>query len=394
MRSMDEDPQHTTSIDTIIHSAVDLARTCLQMDVAFVTEFKEGRRIFRHIAARTDFVPIKVGQSDPIEESYCQHVVDGAIPAIVDDSHIYPILKRLDATRAMEIRAHLGVPIWLSDGSVFGTFCCYSRKPVSTLREVDVQAMSRFAKLIAAMLENRVLGERATQAIAMRLEEVIAQHALHLAYQPIVDLSTASVVGVEALARFGMAPQRSPDQWFADAHRVDRGAELELLAIELAIRNIERLPPKAYLALNVSPHTILGGGLARLLENAPLDRLVLEVTEHAPIEEYADLSANLAPLRRAGLRLAIDDAGSGYASFRHILQLQPDIIKLDRSLICDIHLDKGRRALASALTAFATETGSKVVAEGIESADELAVLRELAVHAGQGYLLGRPAPLA
>lgn len=390
MRSMDEDPQHMTSIDDIIHSAVDLARTCLQMDVAFVTEFKESRRIFRHIAARSDFVPIKAGQSDPIEESYCQHVVDGAIPAIVDDSHIYPILKRLDATRAMEIRAHLGVPIWLSDGSVFGTFCCYSRKPTSTLREVDVQAMSHFAKLIAAMLENRVLREREMEAIAARLQGVFERRALHIAYQPIVELSTAKLVGVEALARFDALPQMGPDQWFADARQVARGAELELLAIELAIRSIGRVPGDAYLALNVSPHTILGGGLAERLRGAPLERLVLEVTEHVPIGEYEDLSNSLAPLRKAGLRLAIDDAGSGYASFRHILQLQPDIIKLDRSLIRDIHLDKGRRALAAALTAFATETGSKVVAEGIENEDELAVLRTLGVHAGQGYLLGRP----
>jgi EAL domain-containing protein (putative c-di-GMP-specific phosphodiesterase class I) len=393
MRKLEQDPRDAASINDIIHLAVDLARTCLQMDVAFVTEFKDCRRIFRHLANRDDFVPIKVGQSDPIEESYCQYVVNGAIPAVVDDSHIYPILKRLDATQLLQIRAHLGVPIWLSDGSVFGTFCCYSRNPTSTLRDVDIQAMSRFAKLIAVMLENRVLRERAQEAISARLQDLMARRALHIAYQPIFDLSTETVVGVEALARFAMPPQMGPDQWFADAHRVDRGAELELLAIELAIENIERLPPGAYLALNVSPHTMLGGGLAQRLRGAPLDRLVLEVTEHVPIEEYAGLSAELAPLRRAGLRLAIDDAGSGYASFRHILQLRPDIIKLDRSLICDIHLDPGRRALASALTAFATETGSKVVAEGIESRDELAVLRELGVHAGQGWLLGRPAPL-
>lgn len=393
MRNLEQDPRDAASIDDIIHSAVDLARTCLQMDVAFVTEFKDGRRIFRHLAARDDFVPIKVGQSDPIEESYCQYIVNGAIPAVVDDSHIYPVLKRLDATQLMQIRAHLGVPIWLSDGSVFGTFCCYSRRPTSTLRDIDIQAMSRFAKLIAVMLENRVLRERANEAISVRLQDVMARRALHIAYQPIVDLSTEAVVGVEALARFAMPPQMGPDQWFADAYRVDRGAELELLAIELAVDNMARLPPGAYLALNVSPHTILGGGLRERLRELPLERLVLEVTEHVPIEEYACLSAALAPLRRSGLRLAIDDAGSGYASFRHILQLQPDLIKLDASLIRDIHLDQGRRALASALTAFATETGSKVVAEGIESRDELAVLRELGVHAGQGYLLGRPAPL-
>jgi EAL domain-containing protein (putative c-di-GMP-specific phosphodiesterase class I) len=391
-----QEEQHGSiaSIDDIIHAAVDLARICLQMDVAFISEFKDGRRIFRHIAAGDGIVPVKPGQSDPLEESYCQQVVNGGIPAIVDDSHIFPILKRLDATMAMQIRAHLGVPIWLSDGSVFGTFCCYSRQPSSTMRAVEVEAMSRFAKLIAVMLESRVMRERAMEAIRARLREVIGQRALQMAYQPIVDLSTRQAVGFEALARFGMPPQKGPDQWFADAHRVAKGAELELLAVELAIADIALLPPGAYLALNVSPHTILSGALAGSLHGAPLDRLVLEVTEHVPIEEYADLSSALAPLRKSGLRLAIDDAGSGYASFRHILQLQPDIIKLDRSLIQHIHLDPGRRALAHALTAFAGETGSKVVAEGIETPEELAALRELSVYAGQGYLLGRPAAFA
>jgi EAL domain-containing protein (putative c-di-GMP-specific phosphodiesterase class I) len=121
---------------------------------------------------------------------------------------------------------------------------------------------------------------------------------------------------------------------------------------------------------------------------------VLELTEHAPIEEYDALQAALASLRSAGLKLAIDDAGSGYASFRHILRLRPDIIKLDQSLIRDIDLDQGRRALALGLITFANETGCTIVAEGVENERELAVLQSLGVAAAQGYLLGRPAPLA
>ncbi|KQQ96504.1 EAL domain-containing protein [Massilia sp. Leaf139] len=380
------------SLNEIIHSAVNLARICLNMDVAFITEFKDGRRIFRHIATVEEFVPIKAGDSHPLEESYCQYVVDGQIPPIVDDSHIYPILQALSATEAMKIRAHLGVPIRLSDGSVFGTFCCYSRSPASHLREVDVEAMARFADLIACMLEQRVLAERAHETASARLSALIAARGMHMVYQPIVDIATRRAVGLEALARFRPEPLRGPDKWFAEAHALARGAELELLAIEHALADLARLAPGAYLALNVSPHTILSGKLEAALAGAPPERLVLEMTEHAPIEEYDSLARVLARLRAAGLKLAIDDAGSGYASFRHILQLCPDIIKLDQSLIRDIDLDPGRRALALALITFAGETGSTIVAEGVETERELAVLRSLGVDLAQGYLLGRPAP--
>ncbi len=378
-------------LDELVRSAVGLARFCLGMDVAFITEFKHDRRIFRHIAARDKNVPIKVGDSDPLKESYCQYVVSGEIPSIVDDSHIYPILKALKVTEAMEIRAHLGVPIRLSDGSIFGTFCCYSRSPLSTLREADATAMRQFAGLIAGMLEQRVFAEREFEASLDRLADVIARQRIHIAYQPIVDLSTDVTVGFEALARFLAEPARAPDKWFEDAHTVSKGAELELLAVRNAIDGIERLGPHTYLSLNASPCTILDGALERTLAGASPERLVLELTEHAPVEEYEALIAALASLRGAGLKLAIDDAGSGYASFRHILQLHPDIIKLDQSLIRDIDLDQGRRALAMGLITFAKETGCMVVAEGVENEHELAVLKSLGVDAAQGYLLGRPA---
>lgn len=376
----------------IILSAVDLARICLRMDVAFVSEFKNGRRIFRHIAAHSE-LPVQPGYSDPLAESYCQYVVNGSIPPIVDDSHIYPILKRMSCTEALKIRAHLGVPIWLSDGSVFGTFCCYNHSPSSSLRDVDVDALRRFAALIALMLEERVIAEREAEQTCARLSEVMRARALEIAFQPIVDLAGGDVLGYEALSRFP-APKTCPAQWFDDAHRVDKGAALELLAIELAVSRLPALPPQAYLSLNVSPCTILGGALDAHLGAAPLDRLVLELTEHAPVEEYPAIVDALRGLRRAGLRLAIDDAGSGYASFRHILQLQPDIIKLDQSLVHGIAHDTGRRALAAALAGFARDTGCDVVAEGVETDAELAVLRDLGVKAGQGYLLGSPLPIA
>ena len=141
----------------------------------------------------------------------------------------------------------------------------------------------------------------------------------------------------------------------------------------------------------MSPQTILSGSLLPGLAAVQLNKIVLEVTEHDPIENYDQLIDVLRPLRAGGLRLAVDDAGSGYASFRHILRLSPDIIKLDQSVTRRIDCDVAHRALGSALVTFARETGCVVIAEGVETNEELGVLREIGVETVQGYLFGRPA---
>lgn len=166
-----------------------------------------------------------------------------------------------------------------------------------------------------------------------------------------------------------------------------------MAVIKAALDSLARLPADVYLTINISPDNVTNGALARLLAKHAVDRVVLEVTEHVPIADYAQFEAALAPLRRRGLRLAVDDAGAGYASFRHIISLQPDFIKLDMSITRDIDTDRTRRALAAALIRFAEETGSRIIAEGVETESELAVLRKLGVDKAQGYLLGRPAPI-
>ncbi|MBV8960015.1 MAG: EAL domain-containing protein, partial [Actinobacteria bacterium] len=149
----------------------------------------------------------------------------------------------------------------------------------------------------------------------------------------------------------------------------------------------------AVLAINVSPTTAMTGELAQLLARYPQERLVLELTEHAQVDDYDRLLEALTRLRSRGVCLAVDDAGAGFASLHHILLLSPDIIKLDISLVRDIHEDPVKRALACSLVTFAREIGSTIIAEGIETPDELATLADLGVPWGQGYHLGRPAPL-
>jgi EAL domain-containing protein (putative c-di-GMP-specific phosphodiesterase class I) len=212
------------------------------------------------------------------------------------------------------------------------------------------------------------------------------------AFQPIHELTTGNITGVEALARFPSDDSRSPDHWFNEATSVGLGGELEFAALEAALHNTAELPEHLYVALNLSPETCLDPRLPGFLEQSGLavDRIVLELTERLAVDEYAPLLAALAPLRRHGLRIAVDDAGSGFSSMRHILQLRPDIIKLDRSLIAGIDSDQGQRALGAAMVEFAKQIRARIVAEGIETQAELTAVTQLGMTSGQGYFLGRP----
>lgn len=217
-------------------------------------------------------------------------------------------------------------------------------------------------------------------------------HSLSIVFQPIVDLS-CGLVAVEALSRFRREPFRSPDEWFAEAHRAGLGVQLELLAISRAVDRIGDLPDDVALNINAGPATLLAPDLAKQLDGPVATRVVLELTEHAHIHDYPELASALRTLRRRGVRIAVDDAGSGYSSLTHILKLAPDFIKLDRELISTIDLDPVRRALAASLVTFARDTGVQIVAEGVETQGELDAIRHLGVRYAQGYYLGRPGPI-
>ncbi|MDQ1712082.1 MAG: hypothetical protein QOE45_1532 [Frankiaceae bacterium] len=220
-----------------------------------------------------------------------------------------------------------------------------------------------------------------------RVLDAVAGTGRHHVLQPIVDVREGRAVGVEALARFATAPF-APDLWFAEAEAVGLRLPLEVAAARTALAS---LPDVAgYVSINLSPDPIARGALDDLLAGVDRSRVVVEVTEHHVVDDYDTLLAALAPHRAAGLRLAIDDAGAGYASFRHILKLAPDFIKVDMSLVRDINLDPVRQALTASLLTFARTAGAQLIAEGVETQAELDLLARLGVTLVQGYLLGRP----
>jgi len=209
-------------------------------------------------------------------------------------------------------------------------------------------------------------------------------------FQPIVSLTNGEVIAYEALARFEDASRRPPTWWFAQAHRFGLGAKLEAEAIRAALASFDR-PRDLALSVNVSPSALSSPEVRAVLPER-LDNVIFEITEQEQIIRPNELREALQPLRERGARVAVDDAGAGYAGLQQIMRMQADFIKLDRALISGCHVDQAKAALIGSLADFAASTGAEVCAEGIETLDELRVLIRLGVTCGQGYLLARPAP--
>lgn len=383
------DPQGHRWIERIL---ADL-RAQLRMEVAFVSEFRGGRRIFRYVDAEPSHTAVRVGGSDPLEASYCQRVIDGRLPEVIPDATRIPECLSLPATLALPVGAHISVPIYRADGSVYGTFCCFSSEPDPSLKDRDAALLRILAPLIGDYLENEGIDTARRGEIFDRTRRILDAGGPDIVFQPIKHLASGATCGYEALSRFPSSAGLPPDVWFLEAAEVGLGVELELAAISAALRRLPDIARDAYLSVNASTTAIMSADFFGVISRAPCARVVLELTEHAAVDDYVGLNAALLTYRSAGLRIAVDDTGAGYASMSHILQLHPDIIKLDRSLTLGIAEDRARQAMATFLVSFSREIGAHVLAEGIETEHHLSILLSLGVQFGQGYHLGRPGPL-
>jgi EAL domain-containing protein (putative c-di-GMP-specific phosphodiesterase class I) len=226
-----------------------------------------------------------------------------------------------------------------------------------------------------------------------RVAHVLADaSAIRTVFQPIVVLEDLSVAGHEALSRFNRDPQRGPDVWIAESQQVGLGLELEAECLRRAVTFRDDRPPGTYLSINASPQLIMSGMLHQNLPEEPLHWLLIEITEHDRVRDYVALAEALADLRARGARVAIDDLGAGHSTLQHLMRLAPDCTKLDRSLVEHVDADPAKQALVRSMVAFSKELGSCLVAEGIETQEELACLRAIGVGYGQGYLFRHPLP--
>jgi EAL domain-containing protein (putative c-di-GMP-specific phosphodiesterase class I)/FixJ family two-component response regulator len=243
--------------------------------------------------------------------------------------------------------------------------------------------------VIDALSERRGRAEEGRRRDADAVQRVLREHLFEPVFQPIVELTGGTTVGHEALSRFSAEPTMTPDRWFARAERAGLRTELELAALRAAVDRFQASGAQGFVSLNLSPQTLDG---AEDVLPAGMDTVV-EITEHAAIDDYQPVLDRIERLRTRGVRVAVDDAGAGFASLRHTLLLMPDLIKLDVSLTRGLDNDNKRRALAAGMVGFARELGAGIVAEGVETPAEVEALRVLGVQFAQGYHFGRPGPL-
>ena len=364
----------------------------LGVEIAFVARYVEDdQRELTHVSTDLD-LPMGPGYRNPREEGYCWHILHGRLPELIQDPSDYPLTETMDITHFLPVGCHINTPLRLSDGTVWGSFCALGRQPDRTMNQRDLDILKSFAGLVGERIESSLEEDVMLRQARIRVEAMLDGHAVTIFQQPIHDLSSGKPVGLECLARFPDLTKRGPQAWFDDAEKAGLGNQLEMTAVRCALETVGSVPDGIYAAINASPATILSGELRHVLEESGARDLVIEITEHQEVEDFEALAREIAAIRPFA-RIAIDDVGTGYAGLRHLIELQPDILKMDMVLTRKCDKDPARRAIAAAMVQFARDIGAKLIAEGIETEEERAVMQDLGVDYGQGYLFARPLPV-
>ena len=375
-------------IDRILQSV----RGHLGLEIAFVSRYVEdAQRELTHVSTDLD-LPMGPGFREDREGSYCWHILQGNLPELIQDPADFPLTQQLAITQFLPVGCHVNTPLRLTDGTVWGSFCALGREPNRSLNPRDLAVLKSFAGLVGERIESSLEAQVHRQQARKRVEAMLDGHAVTMFQQPIHDLHGGHPVGVECLARFPDLNKRGPQAWFDDAERSGLGNELEMTAVRCALETVGQVPDGIYAAINASPATILSGKLRETLEEDGAPNLVIEITEHQQVDDFAALAREVAALKPFA-RIAIDDVGTGYAGLRHLIELQPDILKMDMLLTRDVDSDPARRAIAAAMVQFSHDIGAKLVAEGIETPAERDTMQKLGVDYGQGYLFARPLPV-
>lgn len=377
---------------------------------------RPAERIVSEISARVDAVFVSVAQvsiDGRMQELATYNPVDGVqrggdafsadLAAYllgraregpwVEDARHQPKAPATAAFVASDTELIASAPIYAGD-AIVGLFSIGAKADDQRRSSAHARLLASaidYARILEAIAGPSIAGRLDAAATRARLEGILARREFRIVFQPIVDLEMRVIVGYEALSRF--EDRVAPDTRFAEAARADLGPAFELAAIEAAVAAAaDALPGEAFLTVNLSPSTLLShvDGLGAIL--ATSDRsVVVELTEHVPIDDYSVVRDALAALGER-VQMAVDDAGAGYASLRHILELRPAFAKLDISLVRGIDGDALRQSLAAGLNYYALRTGCRLIAEGVETDAEAEMLLSLGIEFAQGFLFGRPEP--
>ncbi|SQD95438.1 Diguanylate phosphodiesterase [Parafrankia sp. Ea1.12] len=389
------EPDTPDTPDTAVVHLLGVLRNQLGMDLSWLCRFDGDRLVLQ--AHNGDGASYGVGPGTTVlgspeerERTLYWRVLTGRLPPIIPDTLEDPRTAGLPTITELGVRAYAATPV--RDGDrVYGVVGCIGRVPRPDLDSRHVQILMLIADLLSVSVRDLHRMWEHSGRTWRAVREVLDSGGPRLVFQPVVDLRTGSAVAAEALARFP-GPPADPQQWFARAAGVGLGVELELSAVRRALGVLPAIPANARLAVNASP-TALTGGLLGVLPDIDLTRLVVEITEQErSLDDPAVLRA-ARELRARGTRIAVDDVGAGYAGLARLVQLRPDVIKMDRCLIHGIDTDPVRRATAIALVYLAGKIGSRIIAEGIETAAELTAVRDTGIGYGQGNHLGAPDPM-
>lgn len=390
---MDSHRASVEATNELVGRLLGLARRQFGMEIAWMSSFDSDDVLFE-VVDRSDTcgMQIEPGDHGPLSETYCARVLTGELPNLVTDTSSNEITSQLEVTAKLGIGSYVGVPIRDEDDRALGMICCVDSAQADHLGEDAVRLLDLIARLVGEVLAGKSPALLQDRHIRRLISDTVDRRTFNTVFQPVVSLETGRTVGVEALTRFEDSDY-TVESWFSAAHSVGLGADLEIAAIERALASLPELDPQLYMTVNASPTALTDPRLAELVRSSVPGRIVLEVTEHDAIDDYAVLVRTLQELRALGVRIAVDDVGAGFSSFSHVLELSPHLLKLDKSITRNIDSNPARRALASATVEVASRLGATVVAEGVETHAELAAVASVGVSSVQGYLLQPPGPL-
>ena len=333
---------------------------------------------------------LEVGPCDADAEIYFQMLRDNELPYVLQNTLKDPLARFLRWIRVSPIGAIASVPIKNAAGGVIGAVCCFSPVP-SSIPARDMKVMTVLARIAANIVNSEKQDAKRLSHLRNRIRNVISDARVDIHLQPILNLQTGDVRGYEALSRFeDQNDTMSPRDWFEDARKVGMQPLLECTAIAEAVELLQFLPDDTYLSVNASPETVQIGAVADILQDAPPERIVLDLTEHEDANSLEGLDLALAELRNMGIQIALDNFGAGNLQFPTVVKLQPNILKLDLSLVKSINRNQNSQDLTRAIVQFAYEIDAVLIAVGIEHESERTTLADLGVKFGQGYLLARP----
>ncbi|SHE46660.1 EAL domain, c-di-GMP-specific phosphodiesterase class I (or its enzymatically inactive variant) [Loktanella atrilutea] len=378
---------------TVVTDMLGAVRHHLDMALAYLVLFDGPDVVLHALSCDNAAARLVPGDRFKAEGTFCGAILQGALPRLLPDAGADPRAQVLQPGAMGAVGAMIGVPLPRCDGAGPAMLCCLSHFPRPMLDEGDLAIVTSYAGLLADVLDRTSHHAAGGPDLRRRIGDVIADRDFQLLLQPIVALADDTVMGAEALCRFRPTPYRSPDTWFAEARTVGLDRRLDRVVIAKTLELLPELPQALKLAINVAPDTLINADLPRLIDGPFSDRIIFELTDHAGIGSLQAMLPEMKALRSLGAQIAVDDLGTDPNSLNAVLQIKPDIVKLDRDLIRGLHMDPVNQALTAGILHFSKAIGARVVAEGIERTEEAAALRAFGVDYGQGFLLGRPGGL-